>query len=76
MLKKIFIFVSFMMCNKKMDIQYKFDFIEYEVYIVFVFLVDVYAFLVFVGVVVIGVGLYVIEGRGFYQEDIGVKVGR
>lgn len=75
MLKKIPIFASFMMCNKKMDTQYKFDSTEYEAYIVSVFLVDVHASLVLVGVVVIGVGLHVTEGRGSYQEDVGVKTG-
>lgn len=65
-----------MMCNKKMDTQYKFDSTEYEAYIVSVFLVDVHASLVLVGVVVIGVGLHVTEGRGSYQEDVGVKTGR
>lgn len=76
MLNKIPIFTSFMMCNKKMDTQYKFDSTEYEAYIVSVFLVDVHASLVLVGVVVIGVGLHVTEERGSYQEDVGVKTGR
>lgn len=65
-----------MICKKNPDLQYKFDSTEYEAYIVSTFLVDIHASLLLVGVVVIGVGLHVTEGRGSYQEDVGVKTGR